>query len=76
MKNEQVSMEKNSRHKFPCVLQVCEQIVDCVYVPFFSLQTPMEYATEVSPWHAHMHTHSLIPFLLVCQRKLFLEREI
>lgn len=78
MKNELANVDRNSCHEFLFVPQTHEYITERVRVPFFPLQTLMEQATEIFPWHTHIYTHALplIPFLLVCQRKLFLEREI
>lgn len=78
VKNEQANVDRTSSHEFLFVPQTHEYITECVYVPFIPLQTLMEHATEIFPWHTHTHTHALplIPFLLVCQRKLFLEHEI
>lgn len=58
VKNEPANVDRNSCHEFLFVPQTHEYITERAYVPFFPLQTLMEHATEIFPWHTHTHTHS------------------
>lgn len=59
VKIELTNVDRNSCHEFLFVPQTHEYITERVCVPFFPLQTLMEHATEIFPWHTHIHTHTL-----------------